>query len=229
MLKRRTVGILGGNGPLATAKLHERFILLSHELGACEDRDYPDFYILNQPISMNEKAYPELDWLEVKQQLIASSQKLEAIGADVLIVLCNSLHFLYSDIKASVKIPVVNMIEEALAATEGLSVGLVSSAVTRELGLYQTPHRELILSSDQEQLDSCIYSVMRGEEAMAAAKLQASCEELILKGAESIIIGCTELSVLSPKLELEVPIIDSAELALSTVLDQFMWSENASS
>lgn len=111
----KTVGIIGGLGPETTAKF---YLELVNRCGKIDLTNRPPILIWNVPVNKVEE-----DKLLLQAEagktflplLVNSAQRLEKSGADFLIMPCNSLHFFIKEIKESVGIPVLNIIERTVA------------------------------------------------------------------------------------------------------------------
>ena len=107
----KVLGIIGGMGPLSAVKLFERIVLLTD---ANCDQEHLRILIDN-----NTSIPDRTDYIlgKIKEdprvQLIQSAQKLETMGADYLVICCNTAHYFYEELAQSVDIPILNMIEEA--------------------------------------------------------------------------------------------------------------------
>ena len=92
----KTLGIIGGMGPLSAVKLFERIVLLTD---ANCDQEHLRIFIDN-----NTSIPDRTDYIlgnisdDPREQLIQSAQKLQAIGADYLAICCNTAHYFYSSL-----------------------------------------------------------------------------------------------------------------------------------
>lgn len=137
MSKMKTIGIIGGMGPMATVDLMKKVILATD---AREDQDHIPILVDNNTnipdrtaaiLGKGESPLPEL---------MKSANRLTDAGADFLIMGCNTAHYFLPLMMPNLRIPVINMIEEtaAFCAREGYKrVGLLASAGTCKSGIYQ--------------------------------------------------------------------------------------------
>lgn len=198
----KTIGILGGMGPLATADLYRKIIFHTK---ADRDQDHvPTIIDSNTAIPDRTRAIVG-DGENPLPELIRSAQRLEQAGADFLIVPCNTAHYFYADLAASVSIPILNMIGETLewiARVHGKStvVGLMATDGTVRSGVYEMHlrHPEMrIVKNEAVQRDvmDFIYEcVKKGNFAFGVEGFFRAVDELRGKGAEVFVLGCTELS-----------------------------------
>ena len=110
----KTIGIIGGMGPLATVHLYERIVLRTKAL---RDQDHIRVLIdSNTNIPDRTKAIIA-DGEDPTVELIKSAKILENSGADFLIMPCNTAHYFISTLQEAVNIPFVNMVEETVKYT----------------------------------------------------------------------------------------------------------------
>lgn len=223
----KIVGMIGGMGPLATVKLFEKIVLLTD---AKSDQEHLRILIDNNTSIPDRTDYIlQRSSLNPKNQLIESAKKLESIGADFLIMPCNTAHYFYDDLANSVDIPFLNMIEETAKYIDEnkdnlMTVGLISTAGTVEAKVYENVFNKYALSiinpsvQSQKKLTELINSVKAGKKYEDIASFNKVIKELNDKGAELIVVGCTELSVAVKLYKLEGNFIDALEiLAINTI------------
>ncbi len=140
----------------------------------------------------------------ITQQLMKSLQKLEAAGAQTILIDCNTVHLLYDQFVKSVQSKIIHLVEITAnyVVQKGIqSVGVLASDTSRRMDLYdkalwwngiQTIH---VTDEEQEVINRVIYNVM-GDTITAKDKqeLQIICERLFDAGAQAVIMGCTEIS-----------------------------------
>lgn len=115
---KKTIGILGGMGPLATSDLFKKIIDVTD---VDKDQDYPRVLIDNNT-NIPDRTMAILHGGESPvPEMVRSTTVLSEMGADVLIIPCNTAHYFYNVIADSVTIPVLNMIKET--AAEALAKG----------------------------------------------------------------------------------------------------------
>ena len=220
----KTVGILGGMGPEATADLLSRIIRLTP---ANDDEDHIRCLIDNNPkVPSRIKAIIEGTGEDPAPCLREMARQLEAWGADFLAMPCNTAHYYLADIISAVSIPVLDIVAITLEAVRqslsGLSgskklVGLMASPALRIIGLYEEKTRaigaEILYPSDadQELLLKLIKAVKAGQntEEMSAG-LASIAANLTEQGAAAIVIACTELGVIPLRFS-KAPVFDASE------------------
>lgn len=221
------IGVIGGMGPLATVDLFGK--LVDYDAATTDQGHVRVLVDDNTNIQDRTGAILAGNDIPVKE-ITASAQLLEKAGAQVLIMGCNTAHFFYKQAAASVKIPFLSIIEETCREIRRRgfhTVGLMATVGTTNFKIYQNVMEEqgiTCLVPSEEKLQAVhrfIYEgVKAGDFAYDTAGIQAAVTELCGKGAQALILGCTELPVAFDKYPLTspVPLIDpTAELAKSAL------------
>ena len=122
----KTIGVLGGMGPAASATLYANMIEYAQsKYNAVQDTDYPPIIIYSLPLSGFDETGITDENL-VKKQLIKGVQILEDAGCDSIVIACNTVHVFHDDMQKAVTIPVLHIVEET-AITSKYSSKILSS------------------------------------------------------------------------------------------------------
>ena len=230
------IGILGGMGPVASAQTYMHIIrTCQKKYGAVQDTDFPEIFIYNLPLQdFNDLGFEDTQRNIILLQLIKGLKKLEDAGATVLLIDCNTVHTFYPEFKKYIQASILNLIQlttDKVQEKNIKKVSILSSHTSRRIGLYektlQTKNIECIHITDTEQqvVDDAIIAVMRGKNTdIHIQNILIICKRLIHHGAESIILGCTEISCLLKNIPDKKIFIDSQGLAIDTAVE--MWHAN---
>lgn len=222
MHNKKIIGILGGMGPAATANFFNDIIIISQQkYKAVQDTDFPKIYLYNTGLEgFNETGFKKQDL--VKKQLIDDIKKIESWGAHFIVIPCNTVHYFINELRESINIPIISIIESAISEIKKLKykkIGIVSSSSTRYLGLYEKKfikeNINCIISNEDEQklLDSVILASMKGTQGKKEKKiLQKIIKRMKKDGAEIIILGCTELPLAIKEDESDLPLINTIKI-----------------
>ena len=225
-MSKKVIGILGGMGPLATADLFQKITL--HTAAVC-DQEHPRVCIDSNTNIADRTAALLHGGADPVPEMVKSAKRLESIGADFLIMPCNTAHNYYEQIGAAVDIPMLHMIaltRDALRARGVGCAGLLATDGTVQTGIYQRTFAdsgvELLTpesADDQAAVMDLIYNgVKTGDLLHDTAAFRAACEHLLARGAEVLVLGCTELPVAFELYRLDYPRIDpTLELALGAI------------
>ena len=198
----KTIGIIGGMGPLATVHLFERIVLRTK---AEKDQDHIRVLIdSNTNIQDRTKAILGIGESPVKE-LVNSAKILENSGADFLIMPCNTAHYFIDEIKKNINVPFINMPEETVKYTydkygKDALVGIMATDGTIKTKIYENYYaglgiKTLVPIKTQGKIMEFIYDVIKKGNYDAGTDLFFECvNELKDLGATAFLLGCTELS-----------------------------------
>ncbi|WP_313370521.1 amino acid racemase [Sedimentibacter sp.] len=216
----KTIGIIGGMGPLATVDLYSRVVMRTK---AQKDQEHIHV-IIDSNTNIPDRTKAILGGcIDPTIELIKSAQRLEQAGADFLIMPCNTAHFFIDKIKERVNIPFINMVEETVKYTfnkygRGTVVGLMATDGTIKSKIYENYYNDMgiktvIPEKTQEKIMKFIYDVIKSGKYEEGTGLFSECvNELKDMGAEAFLLGCTELSSAQYLYKIEGPYINPMEV-----------------
>ncbi len=199
-MQKRSIGIVGGMGPMATLDLFGK--VLRHT-DAHSDAEHIRVY-MDCHTGVPDRTKAILDGGESPvPYIVESANKLASIGADFLLIPCNTSHYFYDEIAAASPIPVMHMIRvaaEALQRDGVQCVGLLATDGTVKAGVYQAELERCgirtLCPDDRQQREvmRLIYDgVKAGAETFDTALIRQTVADLQAAGAQRIVLGCTEL------------------------------------
>lgn len=213
----KVIGILGGMGPEATLELFRRIL---DKTSASTDQDHLRIIIDNNPKIPDRTATLLHGGEDPIPLLLSTATNLENAGADFIIMPCNTAHHYIDRISAGVNIPLLNMVELTVTSIREPCVGILATDGTLASRLYHKTCSEkgiLLLcpdGSDQKGTMGVIYLVKGRQIDLKNAKIRVSkvAKRLIDRGAQAIILGCTEISLVLSQGDVDVPIYDPLEI-----------------
>ena len=220
-MPEKIIGILGGMGPEATIDLFYKIIKFTP---AEKDQDHLRIIIDNNPKIPDRTAAILGKGEDPLPALQETARNLEKAGADFIIIPCNTAHYFLSSIQESVKIPILNMIEETAKETlkripQIQKVGLLASIGTYKTEIYHQQFKKFNIEvispeeKDKEEVMKVIYAVKAGNLSEKIKKnIIKIAQKLIDKKAEAIIAGCTEIPLILKEGDVSVPIIDPTQI-----------------
>ena len=203
MKRYKTIGILGGMGPEATAELYLRIIrIFQQECQAKYDNDFPEIVILNLPLP-DVVENPKEERV-VERMLVAGVKKLETAGAEFVAIPCNTVTYFLSAMQEAVSIPILSILEETVKEVQKLGigkVGIVGTEMTISKNIYGKvlENVKLITPSvaEQKAITGIIMNILAGNKCRDdQQRLEKITKDLKSQGAEKVILGCTELPLL---------------------------------
>lgn len=219
-MKQPILGVIGGLGPETGC----RFCLQVNDRVKQLTRRQPHIVLDNLPISqVAEKCLINGRFSSEHLELLKESVKrLNNIQADVIVITCNTVHVFIDELRDESEKPILSIIEETAKKCNEMSitkVGLLASTKTVLSGLYlnelkkfkielTTPNKE-----DQEFISKCILRIInhqvRGSDSKEIIRI---IETMKKEGAEGMILGCTDLPLLVPTTDVNVPIINTIKV-----------------
>lgn len=170
--------------------------------------------------------------LEMLQKRVGDANKL---NISCISIACNTAHILLPQLQVVSKVPFVSMIDETVKQVHKDNkkiVGFMGTPSTIKYGLYQTALKEYgisaIIPSKRQltTLETIIRNVLAGKILERdTKKLQMIGDSLITKGAEALILGCTELPLVFPK-RYSLPVYNPAEILAMALLKKYYAKAN---
>lgn len=222
----KTIGILGGMGPAATALAFELIIKLTP---AEKDKDHLPIIINNLPQIPDRTAAILGEGPSPVPAVVAGLHLLKKTEVDFVIIPCNTVFFFYDEFSSKVDIPILHICMPVIQylrdtiTSANRKIGILSTTGANRTKIYERfllkYGFEPILPSENIQniLMHAIYEIKAGK--MNNKALMQSGLELIEKGACKIILGCTELSLVSDTLSEKLPVVDSTKCLAQAAVD----------
>ncbi|MGL6162120.1 aspartate/glutamate racemase family protein [Microbulbifer sp.] len=171
-------------------------------------------------------------WEEAGELLAAAARSLAAAGADFLLICTNTMHKIAPAVEAAVSIPLLH-IADATAAEIGRdgarTVGLLGTCFTMEEDFYrgrlQEEHGIPVLLPDAEER-ALVHQVIYQELCLGTVRDESRAvyrdiiRRLVERGAEGIILGCTEIGMLVTTADARVPLFDTTEIHAQAAVDR---------
>ncbi len=206
------IGVVGGVGPLATVDFMEKVVTLTE---ARNDQDHIKMIVEQNPQIPDRTEHLLHQGTDPTIALFATCKKLEAAEADLIAIPCNTAHAFVARMQTHLRIPVLNMLDEAMAQIAGRYpdrvVGLLATSGTVESGVYAEAAARagvtVMLPDDAHQalVMEAIYGAAGVKAGFTTGQcrtdLQAAIDHLAQRGAGVILLGCTELPLLFPQTE----------------------------
>ena len=216
----KTLGIVGGMGPLATQDFYQKVIELTPALD--DPQHIPVVMVADTQIPLRIAAWEGRGPSPLPAMLTAAQHCVNA-GATVLAMPCNTAHFWFDALAAAQ--PQIRWLHIANAAVQaaidyrpGLRrLGLAGTHVTLAMRLYQNAAAQLAApfvcvepdAALQALISQAIAAVKAGQIAVASARFQAAIDGFVQQGCDAVMLACTELPVIAAQLKSPVPLIDA--------------------
>lgn len=223
----KIIGIIGGMGPAATIDLYKKIV---DNTPAEKDQEHIHVIIDSYPQIEDRTGYILHGGKNPAPKLIESAKRLEAAGADALIMPCNTAHYFAKDIENIVNIPLIHIVKCSAEAVKNnypktKKIGLIATTGTIKAGVYGNILKEYgfetidLPEKIENNIMDCIYKGVKAGKTEEYSRLFQQCiDEIADLGADLLIAGCTEIPLLMPYVKTKLPVIDATyELASAAV------------
>ncbi len=205
----KTVGIIGGLGPETTSEFYLDIIF------SCKNKDKssrPPVIISSVPLPYKIEEDLILRSTGAEKYipfLVNEAKRLENSGAEFIVMPCNSLHIFIEEIRNSVRVPVLSIIEETvkfLKKNNFKKVGIVSTSATIKNKLYENTFKKngIIYETpndlQQEKMGKFILNLVNGQQNNRDREgLIGIINDFERRDVDCVILACTDLQLLIPK------------------------------
>jgi aspartate racemase len=218
----KTIGLLGGMSWESSLEYYRLLNQLVRErLGGSHSAKVA---MVSLDFAAIEQLQMEGDWEGAARIMIASARQIEAAGADLLLICTNTMHLMAEEVQAAIQIPLLHIADATAQAviSQGVQkVGLLGTSFTMEKDFYrgrlEKEHGLEVLVPDQDGrelvhrviYDELVLGSIREESRKAYRQVIQS---LVDRGAQGIILGCTEIGLLIKQPDLSLPVFDTTEI-----------------
>jgi aspartate racemase len=199
----KELGVIGGLGPMATAYFYELIVKMTD---AKADGEHVPMIIYNRPDIPDRT-----DYILGKSQdspvnaIIAIGNSLACLGVDIIAIPCVTVHYFFDELLKGISIPIINMIEETanyLKENDIRKVGIMATDGTVSAGFFTEELEKKGIGTvipsiaSQKKIMGIIYDSIKANMPYDINEFRLVEKELRDAGAQVIILGCTELSLL---------------------------------
>lgn len=218
----KTIGLIGGMSWESTAHYYSGLNEgVKAKLGGLHSAKIAMISVDFAPI---EKLQHLGDWDATADILIDAAKGIEAAGADFVMICTNTMHEVAPKIEAEISIPILHIADataDVIKAKGIKKVGLLGTAFTMERAFYKgrladMHNIEVITPNDEER--KIVHDVIYQELCLGEIKDTSKAvylkiiDRLAKKGAEAVILGCTEIGMLVQQADTDVILLDTTEI-----------------
>ncbi len=170
-------------------------------------------------------------WADATRLMIAAAKQVERAGANFLVICTNTMHKMAEEVQATLNIPILHIADataDAIKKTNIQTVGLLGTRFTMEQDFYRQrlidKHGLAVLIPDEAGRD-CVHRVIYEELVKGIISEESRQEyqkvvgELVKRGAEAIILGCTEIGLLLKAEHSPVPLFDTTVIHATAAVE----------
>lgn len=225
----KTIGLIGGMSWESTQTYYRLInVAIREKLGGLHSArlvlysvDFHDIEVLQR----------QGDWQAAGVLLAQAAQSLQAAGADMVVICTNTMHKVAEQVQAAVSIPLLHIADptaQAIRAAGFQRVALLGTRFTMEQDFYRArlerQHGLQVIVPEQSERD-VVHRIIYEELCLGqikpeskAAYLNIICQ-LQTRGAQAVILGCTEISLLVQQTDLDLPLFDTTALHATAAAD----------
>jgi aspartate racemase len=225
----KTIGLLGG---MSWESSSEYYRILNETVAArLGGLHSADCLLYSVDFAAVEALQHAERWDELTQMMISAAQRLERGGAELLLICTNTMHRMAPEVQAAIGIPLLHIADaagEAVKARGLHTVGLLGTRFTMEGDFYRRRLTDkfgldvlIPEEADRETVHRVIYEeLVKGEirESSRDAYLEII-TKLRSRGAEGVILGCTEIPLLVHQTDVEIPVFDTTRIHAEAAVD----------
>ncbi|AFQ25889.1 aspartate/glutamate racemase family protein [Bacillus thuringiensis] len=229
----KTIGLIGGMSWESTS---EYYRIINEEIKERLGGLHSAKCLINSvDFEEIERCQSSGDWDGAGEILGNAAYSLQKGGADFIIICTNTMHKVVGKIKAKIDIPVLHIADataKAIKRKDIQKVGLLGTTYTMEQDFYKSSIEEnnikVIVPSEKnrKEINKVIYIELCLGKIVSQSReyYKRVIEELVQKGAQGIILGCTEIGLLIKQEDVSVPIFDTTHIhaieAVKVALDR---------
>jgi len=196
------LGVLGGMGPLATADFLRKLV---ENTMAAQDQEHIPVLMYGDCTTPDRTASIVGRGVSPLPKLLEGIRFLDRAGAQAICIPCNSAHHWYDDMAAASSVPVLHIAQASVDEVrrkmpEARVVGVMSTLGTYETGLYRNAlhtHGYEVLAPTRGEFDTLVSPGIADVKAnlidAASRSFSVAAQSLLDRGADIIILGCTEI------------------------------------
>ncbi len=228
----KTVGLLGGMSWESTIGYYKAINEgVKRKLGGLHSAKIAMFSVDFDPI---EKLQHQGDWEGAALILSEAAKKVEAAGADFLLICTNTMHKIAPQIEQAINIPIIHIADatgEVLVKDRVNKVGLLGTAFTMEQDFYKGRLQDryglevtIPNANDRKIIHSVIFKELCVGKIEASSKTEflRIIDELFRNGAEAVILGCTEISMLVKQSDTAVTLYDTTQIHANKAVEEMI-------
>ncbi|MBY8285280.1 aspartate/glutamate racemase family protein [Vibrio fluvialis] len=218
----KTIGMIGGMSWESTLSYYKAINEgVKAALGGLNSAQICLYSVNFEPI---EKLQHEGKWDETAQLLAQAAKSVEAGGADFLLICTNTMHKVAPEIEAQISIPILHIADATAKQLQqdGIErVGLLVTRFTMEQEFYKGRLQQQfgidVLIPDAEQRQQ-VHRVIYEELCLGTIRPESRAqyveivEDLHRRGAQAVILGCTEIALLIQQHDTDVPLYDTTKI-----------------
>jgi aspartate racemase len=224
----KTIGLIGGMSWESSAQYYAIINRAVRErLGGAHSAE---MLLYSVDFGEIERLQRDGDWSSLTVLMVDAAKRLESGGADFVLICSNTMHLMADDVAAAIGVPLLHVVDATAAAITRAAlkrVGLLGTAFTMEMPFYSNrlaaAGLETLIpdAADRREVHRVIYEeLVAGKiDAASRAAYREVIARLVARGAQAIVLGCTEIMLLVDQSDSTVPLFDTTSLHALAAVD----------
>lgn len=235
----RTLGVIGGLGPLAGAHFYQRLVEMTPASG---DAGHPSVILISDPSIPSRLKHLTGEGPSPLPALVSVAQRLIQAGAEILAMPSTTTSYYQADIQAAISVPLISLltaVRDTLKSDGIGTIGILATTPTRDHRIYESLFNQSDIAyvypdaDTQSQVMALIAAVKgtHGDEGLSDAQVEelARCiESPWAASSDAVLLGCTELPVVwdrsATKPSVRHRVYSATDILARQVLNQFSTS-----
>ena len=224
----KKIGILGGMSPESTTLYYEH--ITRNYTKRFGDYGYPEILIYSVNFQKFVDWQHDGHWQESAQAMAEALERLHGAGADFGLIATNTMHIVFDEVQRSVRMPLLSIVQataESILASGLRSVGLLGTVFTMSQPFFRDGLEQSGITvsvpgpDDQQRINEVIYQELcRGDIRPGSRQVFLDIiERLRARGAQGIILGCTEIPLLVEPQHCSLPLFNTALIHAEKALE----------
>jgi len=178
-----------------------------------------------------EKLQHQGDWESLTRLMIEAAQRVKNAGADFLIICTNTMHKMADAVQSAVQIPLLHIADVTAGAVKANGqkrVGLLGTKFTMEQDFYKGRLKDVhgidvLIPGDEER--QAVHDILYNElclgeiRELSREKFQSIIHNLVERGAQGVVLGCTEIPLIVRQEDYDIPLYDTTSLHATAAVD----------
>ena len=225
----KKLGLVGGIGPESTLDYYKG-IIEGYRKRTGKD-DYPVMVIDSLNLTEMHNLASRKDWEPFTDILVHSTRRLAAAGAEFAAMAANTAHIVFDEVRKRSPLPLVSIVEETCLSAlsrKCKKVVIFGTAFTMSSGLYTEAFARYGMEAcvpteeDQKTIHGVIFPHLQEGIVLPEEKdavLGIARRMITQTGADSLVLGCTELPLIIGEGDLEVPLLDTTQIHIQKIVE----------
>jgi len=225
----KTIGLIGGISWQSTI---EYYRIINEAVNARTNGEHTARVLINS-LDFGDVEYcmERKDYDGLTRLLAIAAENLEQAGAELILIGANTMHYFVPGIRNAIHIPIISVIDATIDMIRSKKmdrVGLLATKFTMEEEFYKKDFHlnriEILIPPEEERnfIQHVIFQELHKSVLNPDSKqsMLSIIDSLVSKGAQGIILGCTEIPLLIKQSDCEIPVFDTTEIHALAAVEQ---------